>query len=321
MSIVFSVVIPVYNKKPHIKRCIKSVLSQTFNNYEIICVDDASTDGSKDVLNEFNSDSIQVISRTEPGPGGYAARNEGIMNARGEWIAFLDADDEWLPDHLANLFAFISRNPNIKFLSSGWCVYESGSISENSFYKSFKQDPRVITLIEYLSFFNRTGRRPVWTSVACIAKNSPLAQGLFPSESGAQRGGDIYAWLKLVCYHRQLGWVNYIGAKYHRDSVNMVTKTSPSSIELYSDEIFSELSIEMDFKEKKLLARYFNIHLRNIWFNNLLNKKSNFCIRNHLFWNFDFTYSFCIYIASKIPPTIFILLLRVRNSLRFNRPT
>ena len=92
-----SVVIPLYNKGPHIARSINSVRSQTFQDFELIIVNDASTDNSLGEVARFKDPRINLYHREKPGPGDYAARNLGIEKAKAEWIAFLDADDEWMP--------------------------------------------------------------------------------------------------------------------------------------------------------------------------------------------------------------------------------
>ena len=91
-----SVIIPVYNVKPYLERCVRSVLNQTYKDFEIILVDDGSTDGSRDLCDHFASSDqrIQVIHQENQGLSG--ARNTGIRQAKGEYIIFMDSDDEWL---------------------------------------------------------------------------------------------------------------------------------------------------------------------------------------------------------------------------------
>ncbi|MBC7103711.1 MAG: glycosyltransferase family 2 protein, partial [Parvibaculum sp.] len=104
----FSVVIPVHNKVAHVLEAIESVVAQTYAPYEVILVDDASTDGSAERIASVKDDRIRILKRSEPGPGGYAARNLAIKEAKGDWIAFLDADDAWKPDHLEKVAEVIA---------------------------------------------------------------------------------------------------------------------------------------------------------------------------------------------------------------------
>src|SRR6185312_7639068 len=94
-STLVSVVLPLYNKAPFITRALDSIAAQTYRNFEAIIVDDGSTDGSGDIAASYPDPRFRVIRQTNAGPG--AARNRGVDEAKGEVLAFLDADDEWLP--------------------------------------------------------------------------------------------------------------------------------------------------------------------------------------------------------------------------------
>lgn len=94
----YSVVIPLYNKEHYIAGTLRSVLTQTFPDYEVIVVDDGSTDHSLQACKEVRSDKIRVVQQANQGVS--AARNKGIELAAGEYICFLDADDTWHPDYL-----------------------------------------------------------------------------------------------------------------------------------------------------------------------------------------------------------------------------
>lgn len=104
-----SVVIPVYNGEQTIKRALDSVFAQTFPGLEVIVVDDASTDGTVDVVAQYKDDRLTLI-RSPENQGAGAARNKGIAEARGRWVAFLDADDAWKPSKLEKQIAFLERS-------------------------------------------------------------------------------------------------------------------------------------------------------------------------------------------------------------------
>ena len=91
-----SVVIPLYNKEASIAQSLKSVLSQEYDDFEVVIVDDGSTDRSVGVVEDINDSRIRLIKQENGGPS--KARNTGVKNAKGEWILFLDADDEMLPE-------------------------------------------------------------------------------------------------------------------------------------------------------------------------------------------------------------------------------
>ncbi len=94
----FSVVIPVYNKEGFIGDTLRSVLAQTVSDFEIVVVNDGSTDGSKQIIEQFNDARVRYIE--QPNQGVSAARNKGIAEAKGHYVALLDADDYWQPTYL-----------------------------------------------------------------------------------------------------------------------------------------------------------------------------------------------------------------------------
>jgi glycosyltransferase involved in cell wall biosynthesis len=112
-----SVVIPAFNSGRFIRRTIDSVLAQSFQDYEIIVVDDGSTDDTGEVVKSYGS-KVRYIYQPNAGDG--PARNTGIAAAKGEWVAFLDHDDEWLPEKLEKQIKILKENPDLKWCSSNY---------------------------------------------------------------------------------------------------------------------------------------------------------------------------------------------------------
>jgi len=108
-----SVIIPTFNRKETLKRAVQSVLMQSYTPYEIIVIDDGSDDGTKEWLKD-NFPNVKYIYQMNSGVS--SARNKGIKFARGDWIALLDSDDEWLPSKLKDQANEIELNPAAKFL-------------------------------------------------------------------------------------------------------------------------------------------------------------------------------------------------------------
>ena len=108
-----SVIIPTFNRKETLKRAIQSVLMQSYTPYELIVIDDGSDDGTKEWLKD-NYPNVKYIYQMNSGVS--SARNKGIKFARGDWIALLDSDDEWLPSKLKDQANEIELNPAAKFL-------------------------------------------------------------------------------------------------------------------------------------------------------------------------------------------------------------
>jgi glycosyltransferase involved in cell wall biosynthesis len=311
----FSVVIPVYNKGPHIQRSIGSVLSQTFQDFELILVNDASTDNSLEEMQKFTDPRIRILHRDEPGPGGYAARNLGIQEARAEWVALLDADDEWYPEHLEKMNKLSVLFPEVFIMSCGWETYDKGKKQKNSYYEYYKSAGRhIITLSSYLNdFLHKKGS--ICSSVVCLRKRSPIVNDVFPSQKKARRGGDIYAWLKIVCYHKKIAWSDHVGAIYFRDSVNMVTKKEPFSIILVDKQVFKKRSLKLELDEIKLLQKYMNMQMKHSWVGNLLDGNKNFNLRNNLYWKYDKLNYLYLCLLSFVPS--FIIKLLVKSRIKF----
>ena len=120
----FSVIITVYNKSDVVLRTLDSVASQTFRDFEVIIVDDGSTDDSVDKIREYSeteewiSHSIDLRIITQENGGASAARNKGVTVARGKFVAMLDGDDVWTPHHLEDLRDILEKYPEAKVLST-----------------------------------------------------------------------------------------------------------------------------------------------------------------------------------------------------------
>jgi len=123
-TLFFTVVIPTYNRAGLLLEAIQSVLDQTFGDFELIVVDDYSTDGTKDVVGSFRDDRIKYIIN-DHAKGGAGTRNAGIFRARGEWIAFLDDDDIWLPKKLELQYKKIQEcDDTVGLIYSGYTSYD-----------------------------------------------------------------------------------------------------------------------------------------------------------------------------------------------------
>ena len=125
-----SIVIPVYNKDEWISQTLMSVYTQTYSNWECLIVDDGSTDGSLLVISEFirkHPGNWKIISQVNSGQS--PARNLGIERAAGVFIAFLDADDLWLPRKLELQVEFLLGNPNVGLVLTPYIIFREGQKS------------------------------------------------------------------------------------------------------------------------------------------------------------------------------------------------
>ena len=189
----FSVIIPLYNKECEIEGTIRSVLSQTRLPDEIVVVDDGSTDRSAGIVQRIGSPLIRLVA--QPNAGECAARNRAIAEARGEYLALIDADDEWEPGFLAEIEAMIGEFPGCGLYCTGFSV-----VSHDGLFPARGLDRRGVVG----NFFRDSAHRYIAIpSASCIPREVIDTVGGFPE--GMKMAGDLYMWIKIarryrVCY-------------------------------------------------------------------------------------------------------------------------
>lgn len=161
----FSVIIPLYNKEGQIKTTLQHVLSQNFVDFEIIIVNDDSTDKSLEIVQSFSDDRITIFSQENQGAS--SARNFAIKMAKGKYMALLDADDVWYPNHLEEHYKSISMFPEGDLFCNAYALKLSKSHIENASYTIKKRnEPHIIK-----DYFKASTIHPIgWTSALSIKK-------------------------------------------------------------------------------------------------------------------------------------------------------
>lgn len=205
----FSVVIPLFNKKQYISKTIQSVLRQTFSDFELIVINDGSTDGSAKEVEKFNDPRIKLISTRNQGVA--AARNVGLNAAKGTYIAFLDADDLWKKDYLFLQNGNIEQYPDAGFYCSRYVICRSDKKELSS---SINSDGKIGTFWQLL----KEKYDIVWTSATVIKREYVEAAGLFNPDD--QVGEDLGLWARVA---RTNADVVYLGAPeviYNRSTQN-----------------------------------------------------------------------------------------------------
>lgn len=123
----FTVVVAAYNGEATISRALESVLDQSFSEWQVIVVDDGSTDGTRRIVDRLAEKDDRIIAISQANGGTAAARNAAIPHARGRFIAVLDADDELMPGYMATMAAFVTAHPGFDIYScNGWVVWPDG---------------------------------------------------------------------------------------------------------------------------------------------------------------------------------------------------
>lgn len=189
----FSVVIPLYNKAPYVGCAIDSVLAQSVADLEIVVVDDGSQDGGAEVVEAIADPRVRLIRQANGGVS--VARNRGIAQAQGEWVAFLDADDWYHPCHLANLLLAQQAHPAADTVA---CDYVSVPHSETDWPPRWQvsDSPPEIELITDLPMRWMKGRS-LFTSAVAV-RNSRL-QSMQPCFApGESYGEDLELWFRLA---------------------------------------------------------------------------------------------------------------------------
>lgn len=188
----FSVIIPLYNKAQYIGRCLNSVLAQSFNDFELIVVDDGSTDEGPSIVASYRDPRIRLIHQENAGVS--AARNRGVVEAQAAWLAFLDADDEYFPNFLERMHEAIVNHPEIGFVFSNYlCQGPAG----NTIKVVKNKDKHFQVIDNYCDFLYEHSLAGAHPSAIVINKSIFEQVGCFPGPEWDHKGEDIDMWLRL----------------------------------------------------------------------------------------------------------------------------
>ncbi len=182
----FSVVIPLYNKELSIRNTIQSVLDQTCQDFEIVVVNDGSTDNSAAVVEAIEDDRVRLIHQKNQGVS--AARNRGIEEARYEWIAFLDGDDLWKQHHLHEVKVMIKAYPNERVY-----VTSFEHADKRNIFKHSRKQP-VFVVENY--FKEAMDELLMWTGAVVVHKSCIAQVGGY--NENLNRGEDLDLWARLA---------------------------------------------------------------------------------------------------------------------------
>lgn len=198
-----SIVIPVYNSQDFIKETIKSVKNQTHTNWELILIDDKSTDNSLNIIiSESQKDQRIIILKNEKNLGVAMTRNKGVSAAKGDFIAFLDADDSWLPNKIEDQLNFMCKNKST-FSFTGYCFINKNKKGKNV-YVPFK-----------ISLKNSYKNHIIWTSTVMIDLRSISKNNIMMPEI-REVGEDTLTWWKILKKVDYAYGLNKTLSYYHR---------------------------------------------------------------------------------------------------------
>ncbi len=204
-----SVIIPLFNKEREIVRSLQSVLNQSFSHFEIVVIDDGSTDHSVKRVEQIDDPRIKIIRQTNAGVA--AARNRGVAEARYDWVALLDADDEWREDFLTQMFDLIQRYPQCAVHACGYDFCDDrGKITPARFRRiKFTEEHGIMENYFEIACHSHP---PLCSSAVVIRKTALMAIGGFPTD--IQAGEDLLTWARLAA-HYPIAYTKQHLAIYH----------------------------------------------------------------------------------------------------------
>ncbi|MGN0236550.1 MAG: glycosyltransferase family 2 protein [Lepagella sp.] len=239
-----SVVIPLYNKEALIGRTLESVLAQSYQDFEVVVVNDGSSDGSAAVVESFADPRIRLIRQENAGVS--AARNRGIAEARGEFIALLDGDDIWRPDYLATVANLIERYPQCGVFATGYEFVDEFNRISPLIIRNLSFNDRDGVLDNYFHVAS-TSHPPLWTSIVTARKSAFEAVGGFPV--GVTSGEDLLTWARLACRY-QIAYSTRVEAQYFTPTTGITGKV-PADLRTTKDAVGLALnSLSKEYRDK-----------------------------------------------------------------------
>lgn len=219
-----SIIIPLYNKNQSIIKTVGAVLKQSFTDFELLIVDDGSTDNSLNVVKRFKDGRIRLIAQENGGVS--SARNTGIKNAKYEWIAFLDADDHWHKDFLKNVYGIIIKN-EIELITTDFEKLDGKGKTIKKFISGVKGK------VNFFDVSSSLGWHIVNMSAFCTTKEALLQIGGF--NPAISHGEDMEV-IEKIAKRGDVYLINKILSFYVQDSENraMMIKPHPAKTWLYN---------------------------------------------------------------------------------------
>lgn len=215
----FTVIIPLYNKEKYIENAIKSVLNQTFTDFEILIIDDFSSDKSAAIASKFESEKVQLIYH-EKNCGLSATRNTGIKKANSNYITFLDADDLWKPTFLESIFQLIQNFPEARIFGTNY----------EEVWDAVIKNPRngseilPINFTGYINFFKINVKQGIYNhGSVCFHKEVYEKVGFYNEKINFSEDLDFNI---RANYNFKLAYTNSIQMRYFMQTENQLTQSS-----------------------------------------------------------------------------------------------
>jgi glycosyltransferase involved in cell wall biosynthesis len=242
-----SVIIPAYNGDRYLAEAIDSVLGQSYQDYEIIVVDDGSTDRTAQVVKQYGK-AVRYLSQINQGVA--ASRNLGLAAALGDYIAFLDQDDIFLPHKLSSQVALLDRDVDLGMVNSGWQIYRENSISETeAAVKPWQQIPQ-------LTSANLIIWKPVFLGAMLFRRNWLERAGGF--DTSLEQTPDVDLVMRLAKIGCSAAWIERVTVKYRQHETNASKNVLLQAQELnkITANFFTQATLTPELKTIEAQSRY-----------------------------------------------------------------
>lgn len=216
----FSIIIPLYNKQKDIAATLESVFAQTFQDYELIVINDGSTDGSEAEVLRFDDERL-VYHKTE-NQGVSMARNTGIGLAKGDYIAFLDADDIWIPGHLETIKELFEKFPKAALHATNYRFILPDGALQNTNFETLGEN--FIGIVDNV-FKHSMKNRLMWTSCVAVKKDVFEKVGLFDPAIKKGPGEDTEMWIRIALKYT-VAFNTKVTAYYNLKGSNRISHTA-----------------------------------------------------------------------------------------------
>lgn len=248
-----SIVIPLYNKEKDIGATLKSLSAQSFRDFEIVVIDDGSTDGSLDIVKNFDDSRLRIFSKLNEGVA--PTRNFGVENALSDFVVFLDADDYWYPFHLENMYQLIQKFPEGKWYATAYekqfnkrlvQPIQSPIMKSGDTWQGWVENFFENSLVDCLA----------WTSAVCFRKSFFLELNGFDCAITMGAGEDTDLWMRAALAH-PLVFSNKISARHNLHGSNRISNTPTLTRKFLNLDRYEEAAKNDPFLKKYIdLNRY-----------------------------------------------------------------
>ena len=212
-----SIIVPLFNKGPYVAETIRSAMSQTTKDLEIVVVDNGSNDDGPGIVQQLAVTDARILFVTAPGRGPGHARNYGVEQSSSDWILFLDADDILEPNHLASLLEVHSQNPNANVIAGGWKEFRDGYPNQLTVKKPCGADPSPCLLDSAIA-------SSPWVVHAVMLKRELAIKTPWPEDMDKVLAEDNAFWFR-ICLNATVAYSAECGALYRTQTHDCRTQS------------------------------------------------------------------------------------------------